>query len=52
MFYGAIDSLVFTALIRQPLTVSTQHNMSRKNFEDAPNALMTGTPAIVSPYIE
>ena len=33
-------------------TVSTQHSMSRMNLDDAPNARMTGTPAITSPYME
>jgi hypothetical protein len=31
------------------LTVSTQRSISRKNFDEAPNALRTVTPAIVSP---
>ena len=34
---------------RNVLTVSTQRSMSRRNFDDAPNARTTVTPAIVSP---
>jgi len=35
--------------VSQMRTVSTQRNMSRKNLDDAPNARMMVTPAMVSP---
>ena len=37
---------------RTSLTVSTQRSISRKNFDEAPNARKMVAPAIVSPYIE
>ena len=32
--------------------MSTQRSISRKNFDEAPNARKMVDPAIVSPYIE